>query len=54
MSGMTGPRQSLSGVEHDDVGSGPAPRHDEIGERHAGALWHEKAAQVVGLGHGRG
>jgi hypothetical protein len=51
---MTGPRQSLGGVEHGDVGSSAAARHDEIGKSHAGALRHEEAAQIVGLGHGRG
>ena len=54
MGGVTGPRQSFGGVEHDDVGGGAAPRPDEIGERHCGALRHEKATQIVGLGHGRG
>ena len=53
--GVAGPWHALGGIEHGDLGLGAALRHDEIGR--GGAVFrlrHQKATQIVRLGHSRG
>ena len=53
--GMAGPRQVFAGREHGDMRIGAAVGDDEIGPaRFAFDLRNKKAAEVFGIGDGRG